>query len=302
MYAFLADYKLERDPGERTDYSNPGMGLLGHVLALKAGVPYETLIKQRILEPLGMADTTITIPANRQSFLTDGHDGEGNKTGHWDMPTLGGMGALRSSGKDMMKYMAANMGLVQSALSPAIEMSHAYQVDFYGQDGLSIGLAWITTKSPDSTIIWHTGGTDGYSSYMGMNIEKNLGVLVLTNSNDSSRSIGRSILSGDITSFVATEKAEKEEKAEVTLAESDLQRLVGVYQLAPNFTMTITVNDGALFLQATGSPQMVLSATSKNEFFLKGHDVSISFIDNEKGEVVSLVLHEGEDDMPGAKL
>ena len=198
MYAFLADYKLERDIGELAEYSNLGMGLLGHVLALKAGVPYETLIKQRILKPLGMADTTITISADQKSFLTDGHDSEGNKTSHWDIPTFAGAGAIRSSGKDMMIYMAANMGLVQSALSPAIEMSHAFQHSF-GQDGMEIGLAWIIAKSSDGDILWHNGGTGGFRSYMAMNITKNFGVLVLANSNDNSDLIGSSILNGDIT-------------------------------------------------------------------------------------------------------
>ena len=80
MYAFLADYTLERDIGELAEYSNFGMGLLGHVLAFKAGVPYETLIKRRIFDPLGMTNTTITISADQRLVLTDGHDSEGNKT------------------------------------------------------------------------------------------------------------------------------------------------------------------------------------------------------------------------------
>ncbi|MCH8347084.1 MAG: serine hydrolase [Proteobacteria bacterium] len=295
MYAFLADYTLERDIGELPEYSNLGMGLLGHVLALKAGVPYETLIKQRILEPLGMADTTITISADRRFLLTDGHDGEGKKTSHWDLPTFAGAGAILSSGKDMMIYMAANMGLVQSALSPAIEMSHEFQRNF-GQGGMEIGLAWFTAKSSDGDILWHNGGTGGYRSYMAMNIEKNFGVLVLANSNDSSDLIGSSIIKGELASIVA------KEKIEVTLSKSDLQRLLGEYQLAPSFTITITVKDGALFADPTGQPQFGLYATSKNEFFLKAVDASISFIEDAKGSVVSLVLHQNGANTPGLKL
>ena len=295
MYAFLANYTLERDIGELAEYSNLGMGLLGHVLALKAGAPYETLIKRRILDPLGMADTTITISADQRILFTDGHDSEGNKTSHWDVPTFAGAGAIRSSGKDMMIYMAANMGLVKSDLSPAIKMSHAFQRNF-GQPGMEIGLAWLTTKNSDGDILWHNGGTGGYRSYMAMNIEKNFGVLVLANSNDNSDLIGSSILKGDIASFVATEKVE------VTLADSDLQRLVGEYQLAPTFTITITNADGALFAQATGEPQFPLFATSKNEFFFKVVDARVSFIEDEQGSVVSLVLHQNGANVPGVKL
>ena len=43
------------EPGTRYNYSNLGMGLLGYVLSLKAGMPYAQLVKDRILSVLGMA-------------------------------------------------------------------------------------------------------------------------------------------------------------------------------------------------------------------------------------------------------
>jgi CubicO group peptidase (beta-lactamase class C family) len=76
MYAFLSSYTLPRDPGQSYEYSNLGMGLLGHALALKAGKPYEQLLVERVLKPLGMNDTRITLtPGMAERFVT-GHDGD----------------------------------------------------------------------------------------------------------------------------------------------------------------------------------------------------------------------------------
>ena len=52
LYAFQASYDLPRDIGARYEYSNLGVGLLGHVLSRHAGVDYETLVRTRITGPL----------------------------------------------------------------------------------------------------------------------------------------------------------------------------------------------------------------------------------------------------------
>jgi hypothetical protein len=61
MYEFLAGYVLPRDPGAQFEYSNLGVGLLGHALALRAQTSYEELLRERVLEPLDMKDTGITL-------------------------------------------------------------------------------------------------------------------------------------------------------------------------------------------------------------------------------------------------
>jgi CubicO group peptidase (beta-lactamase class C family) len=61
LYDFLSRYTLTRDPGEKYEYSNLAVGLLGHALALKAGMPYEELLRRRIFDPLGMTSTSIAL-------------------------------------------------------------------------------------------------------------------------------------------------------------------------------------------------------------------------------------------------
>jgi len=48
LYQFLSGYTLPRDPGSEVEYSNLGGGLLGHILAHRAGTDYESLIRSRI--------------------------------------------------------------------------------------------------------------------------------------------------------------------------------------------------------------------------------------------------------------
>src|SRR5262249_48036639 len=74
LYAFLSRYELPRAPGERYEYSNLGMGLLGHALSLRSGKSYETLVVERVARPLAMRDTRVTLDAELRSRLAAGHD------------------------------------------------------------------------------------------------------------------------------------------------------------------------------------------------------------------------------------
>jgi len=56
-----AAYERAHLPGAVFEYSNLGVGLLGHALALRARIPYEQLVRERILNPLGMTHTAITL-------------------------------------------------------------------------------------------------------------------------------------------------------------------------------------------------------------------------------------------------
>ena len=78
MYSFLSSYQLPRDIGSKYEYSNLGVGLLGHALALRAGKSYEDLVTERILRPLGMNDTRITLSPSMKSRLAPGHSPTGS--------------------------------------------------------------------------------------------------------------------------------------------------------------------------------------------------------------------------------
>jgi serine-type D-Ala-D-Ala carboxypeptidase/endopeptidase len=120
MHQFLSGYTLPRDPGAQFGYSNLGDGLLGHVLSLRAGADYESLVRHRILTRLGLMDTSITLSPDIVARLAVGHDAGLKAVENWDLPTLAGAGALRSTTHDLLTFLGAELGLGNSKLKEAM--------------------------------------------------------------------------------------------------------------------------------------------------------------------------------------
>lgn len=115
---------------------------MGHILTLRAKTDYETLVRQRITGPLGMNDTAITLTPAMRQHLAVGYGMPGMPAANWDMPVLAGMGALRSSTADMLKFVGANMGLVKPPLPVygAMQATHRARHALEGKPGQSIAL------------------------------------------------------------------------------------------------------------------------------------------------------------------
>jgi hypothetical protein len=76
---------------------------------------------------------------------------------------------------------------------------------------------------------------------------------------------------------------------------------VGTYELAPTFSIAITLEGDHLIEQATGQAKLPMFAESETMFFLKAVDAQIEFFKNEKGEVTHLVLRQGGRNTKGTK-
>ena len=177
--AFLRTFSPPADA--KPEYSNLGFGLLGHVLAKKAGKGYEQLITERVLAPLGMRDTVITLTDAHRTRLAPGHAG-GKVVANWDIPTFAGAGALRSTAADMAKYLAAVLDPPDTRIGRAIRLAREPQADL-GADA-RIGLGWITRKADEGRdVVWHNGGTGGYRSFIGVIPDAKVGLVLLTNAN-----------------------------------------------------------------------------------------------------------------------
>jgi serine-type D-Ala-D-Ala carboxypeptidase/endopeptidase len=181
MYAFLSSYELTRDIGERYEYSNLGAGLLGHVLTVHAKTDYESLVRKRITEPLGMRDTAVTLTPRMQQRLATGHNAQRAPVPNWDIPTLAGAGAIRSSANDMVTFLSAHLGLTPSPLAKAMD-SMLVTLRPTPTPRLQIGLAWHVLTAPSGgEIVWHNGGTGGYRTFVGFHRQERRAVVVLSN-------------------------------------------------------------------------------------------------------------------------
>jgi len=194
LYAFLSGYTLPRDIGSAYEYSNLAQGLLGHILALNTGMSYEELMIKTIAKPLGMKETKITFNSEMKKNLAIGYN-QGKEVENWDLPTLAGAGAIRSSTYDMLKFLAANMGLLKTKLLPAMNLTHQIRHDKAGDN--RVGLGWHIAKGKNGDVVWHNGGTGGYRTFAGFVMETGTGVVVLTNSTTGADDIGFYLLNPD---------------------------------------------------------------------------------------------------------
>ena len=296
MYEFLNGHTLRRDIGSQYEYSNLGMGLLGHALALKAGKSYFQLLDERVLAPLGMTDTRIEFTPDMRRRLAPGHNQGGAVVSNWDIPTLAGAGALRSTVNDMLKYLAANLDSTSKPLRPTLAMTHASRRPT-SSPAMTIGLAWHILKAPGGSIVWHNGGTGGYRTFLGFDPVKRVGVVVLSNSAISVDDVGFHL----IDTLVPLSKPPVERK-EVAIDASVLPRYVGTYQLTPEFALTVTLENGALMIGATGQGKLRARPSSEKDFFISEVDAQVTFVVDADGKVTGLVLHQGGGDQQAKKV
>ncbi|MGD1082959.1 MAG: serine hydrolase [Candidatus Sulfotelmatobacter sp.] len=290
LYQFLSGYQLTRDIGSQYEYSNLGGGLLGHVLARRAGMDYEKLVRSRICEPLGMRNTLITLSAEMKTRFAVGHDATMQRVAYWDLPTLAGAGALRSTANDMLTFVGANLGYDKTPLAPAMTAMLAVRRPT-GVPGLEVGLAWHILTRDGHEIVWHNGGTGGFRSFIGFERKTGMGVVVLSNAETSEGvdDIGQHLLNANAPLW----QPPKEHK-QIAVDPKVFDGYVGQYQLAPNFVMTITRDGAQLFVQATGQPKLEMFPESDRDYFLKVVDAQITFETDSQGRATGLVLHQND--------
>ena len=290
MYAFLSGYQLTRDPGAEYEYSNLGMGLLGHALSLKGRASYEELLRRRILTPLGLRETAITLTPAMRAKLAPGHDADGRVVPNWDLPTLAGAGALRSTANDMLTFIAANLDSAATPLSPTLRRTHRER-HATNNPSLKIGLGWHILARPVGNIVWHNGGTGGYRTFTGFDPVRKLGVVVLSNLDASVDDIGYHLLDETFPLRPLPKR-----RIEVAVDSLVLMRYVGEYELAPTFRVMVTREAAHLFVQATGQPRFPIFAESDSTFFLRVVDAQITFSRD------GMTLHQNGQNLPGRRI
>jgi CubicO group peptidase (beta-lactamase class C family) len=190
LYDFLSHYELPRDPGEKYEYSNLAVGTLGLALARRAGMSYEELVKSRVLVPLKMSSTSITLSADQKKRLAIGHNALLQPVKNWDLNALEGAGALRSTVNDMLKFLSAASGRTNTPLAPAFRRMLTVRRDTAGPE-VKVAMGWHILTAHDAEIVWHNGGTGGYRTWAGYTPANKKCVVVLTNTSQGADDIGQ---------------------------------------------------------------------------------------------------------------
>lgn len=299
LYQFLSTYELTRDIGSQFEYSNLGGGLLGHVLARRAGVDYTELVRSRITAPLGMKSTAVTFSPEMKARLAVGHNGELAAVPNWDFAVLAGAGALRSTVNDLLTFLAANLGYVKSPLAPAMAAMLSVRRPMGPAGAGEIGLGWLVSKPKDDEVIWHNGGTYGYRSLAGYNAKTRVGVVVLSNTFTAAGvdDIGMHLLDSHAP-LLTPPKEHKEAAVDPKIFDG----YVGQFELAPKFILTVTREGDQLFAQATSQPKFQLFPEGTHDFFLKVVDAQVTFETDATGRATSLTLHQNGRNVPAKRI
>ena len=288
LYSFLSSYELPREIGSKFVYSNLGFGLLGQGLAHRAGMDYEQLVITRICEPLHMNSTRITLsPALRQRFAA-GHGQDLLTVAAWDIPTLAGAGALRSSTNDLLTFLAAMLGYTDNPLAAA-QKTTLETARPTGGAFVDSGLGWVIDTRGGGEIIWKNGGTGGYRTFIGYSPKTRIGIVALANTstNEGTDDIGLHLLDARFPLSVP-DGSPTEHPVDV----KTLDTYVGYYEVSAPFILTVTREDNQLFVRGTGQPKSAIYPKSAAEFFSKIVDARFTFETDTQGKVTALVLHQ----------
>jgi serine-type D-Ala-D-Ala carboxypeptidase/endopeptidase len=181
-------------PGTSALYSNFGYDLLGVALTNASGKPYAELLKERLLDPLGMEDTTSNPPAGAKDRLMQGHDFDGSPLPN--VPTPVGIecaGGLHSTGADMLRWIKWNLHQT-TTISPELreltQAAHVYRdglrsivgLDDGGQMG-AMGLGWVITfpEGNRPLILEKSGGLQGFFAYVAIAPTRGVGAFFVMN-------------------------------------------------------------------------------------------------------------------------
>lgn len=256
----LAQTNLTREPGAKWEYSNFAMMVLSYALARHAGKDYETLLRERLLIPLGMNETYV---AQRppQVHPAQGHFPNTAPASPWDFsPDAAGVGGVRATLPDMLRYLEGQLGTRESAITPALART---QQRLTRVDGHEMGMNWVLLIRNGRTIVAHEGGTGGFSSYAGFDRSAKRAVVLL--SDTALTSLGGL---GQLGTHLLDPTAPVGAPRVVATADARLiDALVGRYRLQSGLGMELRHEDDHLTIQADGQSKFEMGYDSAGDFY-----------------------------------
>jgi CubicO group peptidase (beta-lactamase class C family) len=302
---------MERPPMTLMEYSGGGVTLMQQALSDARRKPFADIMRDDVLRPLGMTRSTYEqpLPASFDRNAARAHSGGGKAMGpKWHVYPEQAAAGLWTTPSDLARFLIevqrASLGQSDRVLSRTTVQEMLSPV---GVGDYAVGFA--IQKLGQGWYFAHGGSNWGFRGTVIAHKVKGYGLAILTNAdqggavaNELSRRIQRVY---DWDSFA--EPAPRGyrppvARTEITVAESVLRGYVGEYQLTPQLSLTITLEDGRLLADPSGGTTATLYAEAQDKFFLRAGDVQISFTRAPSGEVTGLILHQGGRDQPGRKV
>lgn len=254
----LGDVTLAAAPGTAFEYSNFASMVLSWAIARRAGSDFETLLKTRLFAPLGMDTAYVNDPPTGVRAAV-GHTPNNRPTSAWDFATdLSGVGGVRATLDDMVRYVQGNLGMLESSISPALDLA---QQPVSEQPAMAMN--WMLVPVSGRTVHLHEGGTGGFSAFVSVDRAQRRGVVILSdttwNSIGSLASLGMHL--------VDPQFPLGKPRKRVAPAPELLEALAGDYRMPPFPQVSLRHRGGALFGQVAGQPEFEMALDDAGDFF-----------------------------------
>ena len=198
---YLAEeLRVESVPMEKVEYSNMAYTLVGHLVEKFSGSPYRTYIQRRIFDPLEMNSTAfvptpamverLAVPYILDETTRHHRPAELLKADVWPA------GIVYGTVNDQANWLIANLNggifkgrrIIDATL---LEEMHTRQNEthkgpisgLWGGEDAGYGLTWWTDTNANERVFAHSGSVPGYTAFIQGNLDRKIGVAILTNGN-----------------------------------------------------------------------------------------------------------------------
>lgn len=290
LYEFLNGYQPRKEPGSQ-EYSNLGVALLGRLLARRAGMEYEPFLRQRVLIPLGLEGTSITLATDQRKRLAPGHDRFGEPVETWELRAMPASGSLRSTANDLLRFLEFNLGVRETPLAPAMQLQRT--------PGRTLG--WGRSMLSGKAVYGHEGGKEGYRSAVLFDPQTKTGVVILINSRseESPMGIARYLLGGQ--QLPPVRPAQVRPKR-VSVRRKTLEAYSGQYRFESGEVLNVMRSNDRLLANIPGDGVFTLLPTGGTTFFSNTEDVAVVFERNQRDIVTGLVMQQSGGARPARRL
>lgn len=286
-------------PGERFVYSNSGYVLLGAIIEKVSGKSYEAYIDVNIFKLLGMNNSyygsnTRIIPLRVSGYEKGKNEITNASYLSMTIPYAGG--SLLSTVDDLHRWcQALEAGKVLSQKS--LEQMYT-PTKLNNEKTHNYGYGWVLGTLFGEKTIEHDGGINGFYSYALWVPEKKVFVTALTNCP------WRQPAASYVSKWIAAVLCGKElkEKKAVTLDTKILEAIVGVYKVAEDVLITVTLEGNQLYIQRGHIPKLPVFAESETEFFFKAIISQFTIVKDKSGKVTKMIMHWDVGDEEAVKI
>ncbi|QDV25003.1 serine hydrolase [Aureliella helgolandensis] len=276
-------------------YSNLGYAVASAMLETRAQEPFETLMAKHVFEPLEMPSAdfrTLKLAEQLKPPLLWGHRAEGGApmdprlAGAENPSVYAAAGTVHMSIEDYAKY--ARWHLVGSP-SPVLRSQGAFDqlhqpiVD-YTLPGCKYGCGWICSDTALGPALTHAGSNTNAFAVIWVLPESNFAAVVCTNSGEPQAFPACDELMAYLMKELATKRAGGQEVTP--------DRLVGRYQLTPNFIFDVSVKDGHVMVGITNQPTQEVFPDSPTKWSYRGVDAQLEFSLRATGPAYAVTLHQ----------